>query len=136
MGKSRSQVLRKLLKLFNGQCAYCQRPCLEDGGWGTPTLDHSTPRTRGGPRFGPNAVLSCAACNHLKGDMTAFEFKHFLAMGELHPNYTFYLTERLKDRAAAHGIHIRFTPDEVTPNDHSTQARVHPRVDGARHDDY
>jgi 5-methylcytosine-specific restriction endonuclease McrA len=116
MGKSRSQI-RKLKLAFDGICAYCRRPCIDHDGrlfdrfdhlaeWRKPTLDHATPKTRGGARFGPNAVLSCLACNHIKGDMTSDEYRHFLAAGELHPKYIAFLTGRLKNRAIAHGIQI------------------------------
>jgi 5-methylcytosine-specific restriction endonuclease McrA len=105
MGKSRSKAIRKLMLAFDGLCAYCRWPCSGQE-WRTPTLDHATPRARGGSRFGPNAVLSCSVCNHIKGDMTGDEFRHFLAAGELHPEYIAFLTGRLKNRAAAHGIHV------------------------------
>jgi 5-methylcytosine-specific restriction endonuclease McrA len=112
MGKSGRQVLGKLLKTFNGLCAYCGRPC--DGiEWGIPTLDHATPRSRGGTRFGPNAVLSCLACNQIKGDMNAHEYRYFLAAGKLHVEYIEYLTERFVKLAKARKTYISPAPPPV-----------------------
>jgi hypothetical protein len=123
---------------FDGVCAYCRRSCSDQEGR-TPTLDHATPKARGGSRFGPNAVLSCSACNHLKNDMTGDEFRHFLATGELHPEYIAFLTGRLKNRARAHGIHagprgldtvLKIVPKDAASRD--TRQVTYPKSEPAR----
>lgn len=43
------------------------------------TTDHKTPLARGGPDKRSNKVPCCFRCNNLKGDLTAHEFRRFVA---------------------------------------------------------
>jgi 5-methylcytosine-specific restriction endonuclease McrA len=53
-----------------GRCHYCtQLTALEH--W---TIDHMTPRSRGGKRHFANEIGSCYTCNHAKRNLTAAEF--------------------------------------------------------------
>lgn len=57
----------------NNKCYYCGQ---------TPsrlTLDHKTPRSRGGRATDDNLVLACDHCNYLKGSRTVDEFRTYLA---------------------------------------------------------
>lgn len=42
------------------------------------TLDHLTPKSRGGTAALSNMVLACRSCNNAKSDMTLVEFNHFV----------------------------------------------------------
>lgn len=43
------------------------------------TKDHKTPLARGGPDIRENRVPCCFRCNNLKADMTANEFRRYVA---------------------------------------------------------
>jgi len=43
------------------------------------TRDHIVARVRGGTNFKDNIAWSCAICNALKSDMSAYEFRIFLS---------------------------------------------------------
>jgi 5-methylcytosine-specific restriction endonuclease McrA len=66
--------------LFNGQrgrCYYCLRhmaPIVDPAIRDSCTIDHKTPRYRGGPSGEWNLVAACYRCNQVKGYMTADEF--------------------------------------------------------------
>lgn len=47
------------------RCAYCRGPA--------ETIDHVTPRSRGGGHAWENVVAACAHCNHAKGNRTLAE---------------------------------------------------------------
>jgi 5-methylcytosine-specific restriction endonuclease McrA len=56
-----------LLDLQDGKCFWCPQQ-LE---YKTATLDELIPRGRGGTQKWTNIVISCAPCNHGRGDMIA-----------------------------------------------------------------
>ena len=58
--------IKKLLK--QDKCVYCGRVVTDK------EIEHKTPLSRGGTNDNSNLCLSCAACNHDKGDMTAEEY--------------------------------------------------------------
>lgn len=58
---SRTGVLRR----DGHRCAYC--------GGHAATVDHVTPRSRGGADSWTNTVAACAVCNHAKADKTPAE---------------------------------------------------------------
>ena len=60
----------RILKRDAGQCFYCLRP-LRPGEW---TLDHITPRARGGSDHSRNVVACCIPCNWEKGQASAEDF--------------------------------------------------------------
>lgn len=78
--------LRRLIKRHKARCHYCNVPTdnSRPPGPKSPTRDHKHPMSRGGARYGPNVVLSCYACNNLKGNLTDEEFvlyRGYLARG-------------------------------------------------------
>ncbi|AFZ67070.1 restriction endonuclease [Deinococcus peraridilitoris DSM 19664] len=60
-----------------GFCYYCQRP-FDFAGLSRPTVDHRTPKARGGTDDLDNIVLACLNCNQRKGPKTADEFQAYL----------------------------------------------------------
>lgn len=58
--------MENLVKRDHGQCAYCGQP-------GARTMDHVTPKSRGGTTTWLNAVLACEPCNQAKDDRTPQE---------------------------------------------------------------
>lgn len=52
------------------RCYYCQTPLL----FGTSTIDHLIPRSKGGGERRENMVLSCMECNRDKADLMPDEF--------------------------------------------------------------
>ena len=51
---------RAVLNRDGGRCAYCDRRA--------DTIDHVTPRSRGGHHVWENVVAACAGCNHRKAN--------------------------------------------------------------------
>jgi hypothetical protein len=51
-------------KRDGGRCFYCGTALT----WGTKTVDHVIPKSKGGPHRAWNIVISCLACNQEKGD--------------------------------------------------------------------
>lgn len=80
-------------------CYYCERQTIPLNGAYHPanaSIDHAMPKCR--KPYGQNdiLVLSCAACNNAKGDMTADEFIFFIKSGQISPSYVEWLVERTK----------------------------------------
>ena len=65
---------RAALKAADPRCRFCGRPIRKGG-----TLDHLTPRSRGGGDFAENLTLACGPCNAFKGSRTVAEFAALLA---------------------------------------------------------
>ena len=57
------------------RCYWCNRG-EEDAG--KMTLDHVIPRSKGGSNRQENKVLSCAACNGLKGNMNPVQWAYVM----------------------------------------------------------
>lgn len=56
-------------------CRYCGRKVSETSdGNARLTLDHLTPKSRGGTNHASNLVVACSPCNHQKGDRTLDEY--------------------------------------------------------------
>ena len=100
-----------LMRRDNYRCAYCGRRA--------ETIDHVTPRSRGGQHVWENCVASCTVCNHQKADRLLEELgwtlavppvvprgAHWRLVGAHHdgdPQWAAYLREpsaALKSRAA------------------------------------
>ncbi|WP_079709810.1 HNH endonuclease [Paraliobacillus ryukyuensis] len=64
--RSNKQMKKYIKKRDNYTCHYC-------GGYGD-TIDHKTPKSKGGCSTPFNLVCSCAKCNEDKGDMDYEEF--------------------------------------------------------------
>lgn len=74
MGKHRTniknQIREMLLKKQSGVCFYCRKPLLlEDA-----TIDHITPKSKGGSYALENLVAACRPCNQEKGSMHPFDY--------------------------------------------------------------
>ena len=59
----------------NNICPYCNKP-VEPLLW---SIDHLTPKNRGGSNELINLHLVCIKCNKVKGDLTDEEFKQLMA---------------------------------------------------------
>lgn len=68
--------LYNILWIKNGEnfCFYCNNIIYRKDR----TLDHLTPKSRGGSWHISNIVLAHRACNWAKADMTLFEFNEFV----------------------------------------------------------
>ena len=60
---------------LNYICPYCDKP-VEPLSW---SIDHLTPKNRGGSNSLDNLHLVCIKCNKVKGDLTDEEFKQLMA---------------------------------------------------------
>ena len=69
MNSQRRAEIRRQLWLADPTCCYCQREIH----WKFSTLDHVSPRSRGGTDRRSNFVLCCRRCNRRKAAMTADE---------------------------------------------------------------
>ena len=84
----------------NFTCQYCNTLCTNKN----ITIDHITPRSRGGIKTWENVVTSCLKCNQKKGSKTPLEAKMLPIAPARKPNTnTFYL---LKDTT----IHNKWLP--------------------------
>lgn len=54
---------RRLLKLQGGMCYYCRKSLTMK----TATIEHLTPRARGGKNSFDNLAAACLECNHRQG---------------------------------------------------------------------
>lgn len=103
MATRRMRVYRR----DKGRCRFCGVSLTR----GAFTLDHLYPRSRGGPDWDINLVVSCTQCNNQKGDKTIED------MGmELLGNAAFMDEWRVIQWELAHGRTDRLTLDwRVTP---------------------
>jgi len=64
------------------RCTYCKRVCTACGSSGglAATRDHIRPAARGGTR----TVWACWTCNHIKADMSPWQWTKFMAA---YPNW-------------------------------------------------
>lgn len=99
--------LQTIHERFNGKCAYCgeQTYILPSRLWSShpryrrATIDHDVPKVRGGSNRVGNLLLSCAACNSAKSDMTADEFRRFLRTQRFPRSYIAYLRTKARNHA-------------------------------------
>ena len=66
---------------WNYECAYC-------GSEENLTLDHITPRSKGGSDRVTNVLCACHSCNHLKGHQTWYDW---------YMQQSFFTTKRLSN---------------------------------------
>lgn len=63
---ARHRFRSQILTAWGHRCAYCGEPA--------GTLDHVTPKSRGGPTEPENLVACCAPCNLAKGSRGVWEW--------------------------------------------------------------
>ena len=87
---SREVPSGRILQLFHkhgGRCVYCQRHVHLVGDAKHPlfaTIDHKTPRVKGGSNYLSNLTLACVQCNTVKDDLNYEEFTAlFDALGDI-----------------------------------------------------
>lgn len=72
----------KALHKINHFCYYCscitKLPDSEQNKNNTATIDHKTPKSRGGAKTADNEVLCCHQCNSDKGHLTEMEYRAVL----------------------------------------------------------
>lgn len=71
-GQARKAFRRSILEAWGGECAYCGRPGC--------TIDHITPKSRGGQHSRENTCCACAECNGRKAShdwVQWFRLQHF-----------------------------------------------------------
>lgn len=67
---SKAKIKRKsLYKQQNGICIYCENPTPESDA----TIEHLTPKSRGGTISSKNTVMACKKCNFLIKDFVSLE---------------------------------------------------------------
>ena len=67
----------------NYHCQYCGNKFMKH----QLTLDHVTPKSKGGPKTWDNLVTCCVSCNQKKGDKTPFEANMPLVSKPKEPSY-------------------------------------------------
>lgn len=70
MRRRRSLRHRSIFRRDGNRCQYCDKPL----GPRNRTVDHLTPRSKGGPDKDYNLVASCIDCNAAKGNSLPLEF--------------------------------------------------------------
>lgn len=73
-------------------CPYCCRKIL----WNELSIDHKTPKSRGGSSTIENLVWTDLSCNMLKGNLTEEEYRKLLKFIDENPELRIHLTTRLK----------------------------------------
>jgi 5-methylcytosine-specific restriction endonuclease McrA len=86
-------------------CQYCGRRCSSD----RLSIDHVTPRSRGGTTTWENCVLACVACNARKADRSLKESGLHLLRTPTRPRWTPYLNLRPSQRLESW---LRFVPQQ------------------------
>lgn len=95
----------------NGKCFYCGADLIvgtsKAEGW---SLDHKTPRSKGGHNHFSNLVLCCRSCNSIKRDI---EFETFEGMLKVMPLFVkdMSLSKWIKIIKKAHQLHSMTNPD-------------------------
>lgn len=75
---------RNLYRRDEWQCQYCGRRC----GRENLSIDHITPRSRGGQTTWENCVLACVPCNVRKGDRSLKQVSMRLLRKPMRPEWT------------------------------------------------
>jgi 5-methylcytosine-specific restriction endonuclease McrA len=78
------------------RCQYCGVACRP----GKITIDHVTPKARGGRTVWENVVAACQTCNHRKGDRTPDQIGMRLIRRPARPQWF-----DLIDHSEGHGVH-------------------------------
>lgn len=68
------QDLAEIFQRQGGLCAYCEDPLSPDN----TSVDHATPKSKGGAHHPDNFRIACGDCNRLKHDRSEVEFREFL----------------------------------------------------------
>jgi CRISPR/Cas system Type II protein with McrA/HNH and RuvC-like nuclease domain len=70
----------------NHRCCYCGTRMVDDNGRSkfSATVDHVTPKSKGGIDHHENYVIACYHCNNLRGDQDAYKFAQRMAEGRAH----------------------------------------------------
>lgn len=76
---------KNIIRRDNNQCAYCHttKPPL--------TIDHVTPKSRGGADTWENLVTACVRCNNKKGNRTPEEAGMAMNRKPFRPNHVTFL---------------------------------------------
>lgn len=75
----------------NYTCQYCNK---EFNNINNLTIDHITPRSKGGKTSWTNCITSCKRCNNIKGSKTTQESKMFLNKLPKKPTITEFMNKR------------------------------------------
>jgi len=95
----------------NGKCFYCGAELIigsnKAQGW---SLDHKTPRSKGGNNHYSNFVLCCRLCNSVKRDM---EFETFETILKVMPSFVenMTLSQWVRIVKKAHQLHELTNPE-------------------------
>ena len=84
---------QNIFKRDGNECQYC-------GTRKELTIDHVTPRARGGIDSWTNLVTACKKCNTKKGDYTPEEAGMYLRKKPLKPSYSIFLKDHLSDQGS------------------------------------
>lgn len=68
--RARLNRVRRLLKLQEGRCFYCEQPISEEDA----SIDHLVPKSAGGSNTDVNTVVCCRSLNYFFAD-ASLEFK-------------------------------------------------------------
>jgi 5-methylcytosine-specific restriction endonuclease McrA len=83
---------QNIFKRDNHECQYC-------GTRKDLTIDHVTPRARGGVDTWTNLVAACKKCNAKKGDYTPEEANMILRKKPYKPSYSIFLKDHMNGQA-------------------------------------
>jgi hypothetical protein len=72
---NKDKIVNVLVSRDGTRCRYCKKDLRRS----EITIEHLTPKGRGGSNKISNLAISCADCNNDKGDLTDEEYKGFLA---------------------------------------------------------
>lgn len=67
-----------LMSRSESKCEYCGKDFSQDARHSTFSVDHATPKTRGGSNHIENLKAVCLACNASKGTKTVEEYRDML----------------------------------------------------------
>jgi 5-methylcytosine-specific restriction endonuclease McrA len=84
---------QNIFKRDGNECQYC-------GTRKELTIDHVTPRARGGVDSWTNLVTACKKCNTKKGDYTPEEAGMYLRKKPAKPSYSIFLKDHLNDQGS------------------------------------
>ena len=107
--KISSQKILVLITRSDSRCEYCGQPFCQTSRLAAFSVDHATPRARGGTNDTSNLMAACMSCNMSKGTKTIEEYRELMRTRKA------FFTDQQYDLLSQHGVKL---PEELKPQPH------------------
>jgi len=107
--KISSQKLLALIARSESRCEYCGQVFCQESRLTAFSVDHATPRTRGGSNDLSNLKAACMSCNMSKGSKTVEEYREAVRSRKA------FFTDQQYQMLSKHGVKL---PNELKAQPH------------------